>query len=362
MVERKPPGAPSVTDATPGAPGSSTTDGEAGAHLRAVAVDESGPRVARASETMAALATSLGSVVRGKADQIQLVICALASGGHVLFDDVPGTAKTVLSRAIAQSINGATGSRIQCTPDLQPADVTGSSVYNQKTRDFEFHTGPIFANVVLLDEVNRATPKTQAALLEAMAERQVTVDGVTRLLPSPFLLLATENPIEYEGTFLLPEAELDRFFLRTSLGYPGAGDELDVVRDQRHGHPLDAVVGVVDIAEVLDMQQVVDDVYVDPLIQEWIIALVRATRDLGIVDLGASVRGSLALDRGVRAWALAAGRDYVVPSDVERLLVPVLAHRVLFSAVFAAEARRRGRHAALDEFAARCLEAAPPPA
>lgn len=314
---------------------------------------------AEAVDTAERLTANIESVIRGKRVEVKLVVCALAAGGHVLFDDVPGTAKTVLSRAIAQSIDGATATRIQCTPDLQPADVTGSSVYSQKTRDFEFRPGPIFANILLLDEVNRATPKTQAALLEAMAENQVTVDGVTRALPHPFLLLATENPVEYEGTFLLPEAELDRFFLRTSLGYPEAEDELEIVRDQRHGHPLDSVVPVVSLTAVEQLQTAAAGTYVNELIQDWIIRIVRATRSLDIVELGASVRGSIALERAVRAWALLDGRAYVVPTDVEALLVPVLAHRVLFTASFASDARRRGRASSLRDFAERCLRVAP---
>src|SRR5881398_3917316 len=181
---------------------------------------------------------NIESVVHGKREEIQLVLTAMICGGHVLLEDVPGTAKTVLARAIAGSIEGATPSRIQCTPDLQPTDVTGLSVFDQKTRDFEFRPGPIFANVVLVDEINRATPKTQSALLEAMAEQQVTVDGETRSLGDPFLLLATENPIEYEGTFPLPEAQLDRFFLKTALGYPGPDQERQILAEQRHGHPL----------------------------------------------------------------------------------------------------------------------------
>src|SRR5438477_3230122 len=193
---------------------------------------------------------NIETVVHGKREEIKLVLAAMVAGGHVLFEDVPGTAKTVLARAIAQSIEGATPSRIQCTPDLQPTDVTGLSVFNQKERDFEFRPGPIFANVVLVDEINRAMPKTQSALLEAMAEQQVTVDGVTRRLPDPFLLLATENPIEYEGTFPLPEAQLDRFFLKTALGYPGLEDELRIVEEQRFGHPLKHLEPVISLDDV----------------------------------------------------------------------------------------------------------------
>src|SRR5687767_15294940 len=202
-------------------------------------------RFARASDAAERLLGNIETVILGKTERIKLVLAALICRGHVLFEDVPGTAKTVLARSIAASIEGALPSRVQCTPDLQPTDVTGLSVFDQKTRNFEFRPGPIFANVVLVDEINRATPKTQSALLEAMAERQVTVDGVTRELPYPFLLLATENPIEYEGTFPLPEAQLDRFFLRTALGYPELEDELKILADQRYAHPLDDLEPVV---------------------------------------------------------------------------------------------------------------------
>jgi MoxR-like ATPase len=304
----------------------------------------------------------VAGVVRGKAREIRLVLAALACEGHVLFEDVPGTAKTVLARAIAQSVEGATPSRIQCTPDLQPADVTGSSVFDQRTREFEFRPGPIFANVVLVDEINRATQKTQSALLEAMAERQVTVDGVTRPLASPFLLLATENPIEHEGTFLLPEAQLDRFLLRTALGYPDEVDEHRIILDQQHGHPLARVKPVVTVAEVVALQRAVEQVYVDPLLQRWIVALVRATRELPIVQLGASVRGSLALERAARAWAILDGRGYAVPEDVEELLGPVLAHRVLFAPSFLASSRRLSGEEVTRAFRDACLERAPRPA
>jgi MoxR-like ATPase len=300
-------------------------------------------------------------VVRGKRQEVSLVIAALASGGHVLIEDVPGTAKTVLARAIGQSIKGATVGRIQCTPDLQPTDVTGLSIYNQKTRDFEFRPGPIFANIVLLDEVNRAMPKTQSALLEPMAEAQVTVDGETRPLPQPFLLLATDNPIEHEGTYPLPEAQLDRFFMRISLGYPTPEEELAIVRDQQHGHPLDELRPVVTMAEVRALQRAVEDVYVDELIQKWIVGLVGATRQLDTIALSASVRGSLALVRAVRARALLEGRTYVVPEDVELLFMPVIAHRVVFAPSYLATIRKLGREEALQQLWECCLEPAPRP-
>jgi MoxR-like ATPase len=304
---------------------------------------------------------NIETVVHGKREEIKLVFSALMCGGHVLFEDVPGTAKTVLARAIAQSIEGATPSRIQCTPDLQPTDVTGLSVFNQRERDFEFRPGPIFANVVLVDEVNRAMPKTQSALLEAMAEHQVTVDGQTRVLPDPFLLLATENPIEYEGTFPLPEAQLDRFFLKTALGYPSVDEELQIVDEQRHGHPLRLLQPVVDVSDVQAVRDAVMQVYVDKLLRRWIVELVRATRTLEEVAVGASVRGSLALERAARAWALLDHRQYVVPEDVERLFASVLLHRIVFRPTFLAEARRIGWDSAVDGIVKHCFAASPRP-
>jgi MoxR-like ATPase len=319
-------------------------------------------RLERASAIAERFLANIETVVHGKRDEIKLVLAALACEGHVLFEDVPGTAKTVLARSIAASIEGATTTRIQCTPDLQPTDVTGLSVFDQRTRDFEFRPGPVFANVVLVDEINRAMPKTQSALLEAMAERQVTVDGVTRPLPVPFLLLATENPIEHEGTFPLPEAQLDRFFLKTSLGYPGLADELRIIDDQRDGHhPLGNLRPVLRVEEALELQGATSEVYVDPLIGEWIVALVRATRALDAVAIGASVRGSLALEHAVRAWALLDGRGYVVPDDVDRLFLPVLAHRIVFTPSTLAGARRSGWSAVLERFRSDCLELAPHP-
>src|SRR5438445_1848705 len=273
-------------------------------------------RLARAKDTADRLLANIETVVHGKTEKVQLVLAALACRGHVLFEDVPGTAKTVLARAIAGSIGDATPSRVQCTPDLQPTDVTGLSIFNQQTREFEFRPGPIFANIVLVDEINRAMPKTQSALLEAMAERQVTVDGVTRRLPDPFLVIATENPIEQEGTFPLPEAQLDRFALRAELGYPGGSEEVEIVRAQRHGHPLGELEALVEADGVRALHTAVEEVYVDELLLTWAIDLVRATREVEGVAVGASVRGSLALERTARAWALVEGRDHVVPEDV----------------------------------------------
>jgi MoxR-like ATPase len=300
-------------------------------------------------------------VVVGKHDEIVLVLAALMSGGHVLLEDVPGTAKTILARAIAQSVDGASFARIQCTPDLQPTDVTGLSIFDQKTREFSFRPGPIFATIVLVDEINRAMPRTQSALLEAMAERQVTVDGVTRVLPEPFLVIATENPIEHEGTFPLPEAQLDRFALRTALGYPSRDDEVSIVLSQRHGHPLALLEPAVTTGELVQLRRAVEDVYVDELIIRWTVDLVRATRHVEGVEVGASVRGSLTLERTARAWALLKGRDHVLPEDVEQLFLPVLGHRLLLTSAYAAESRSVDG-GGLAQVKERCLALAPPPA
>jgi MoxR-like ATPase len=314
-----------------------------------------------AIETAARFLANVETVVRGKTEPIKLVLTALLSGGHVLLEDVPGTAKTVLARAIAGTVESATTSRIQCTPDLQPTDVTGLSVFDQKERDFEFRPGPVFANVVLVDEINRAMPKTQSALLEAMAERQVTIDGLTRTLPDPFLVLATENPIEQEGTFPLPEAQLDRFFIRTALGYPSEEDELHIVEAQLRAHPLSTLQPVVGLAEVRALREAVERVYIDPAIRRWTIQLIRATRELEGVAIGASVRGSLALERAVRAWALLDGREYVTPVDVERLFLPIVMHRIVFTPSFVATARETGWDAASADFSEQCLAVAPRP-
>ena len=268
----------------------------------------------------------------------------------------------MLARAIAQTIEGAGFARLQCTPDLQPTDVTGLSIFNQKTRQFEFRPGPVFANVVLVDEINRAMPRTQSALLEAMAERQVTVDGVTRRLPSPFLVIATENPIEYEGTFPLPEAQLDRFALRAGLGYPTRGGR---GRDRGRAAPRAPDRGLA--ADGLGGRRA--RVAASRrgrlrrrLLLRWTVELVRATRAAEDVEIGASVRGSLALERTARAWALLHGRDHVVPEDVERLFLPVLGHRLILTASYIAETRQLGRTEALELIRTRCLELAPPPA
>jgi MoxR-like ATPase len=269
-------------------------------------------------------------VIIGKHHPVQMTVLALLCQGHLLIEDVPGVGKTMLARAIAKSI-GCTFSRLQFTPDMLPSDVTGVSVFNQQTREFEFREGPVFAQIVLTDEINRATPKTQSALLEAMAEYQVTVDGTTYALNRPFLVLATQNPIEYEGTFPLPEAQLDRFMLRINLGYPSKRDEASILEAQRVVHPVQEITQVASVEELLDAQEQVKSVYVDELVKEYIVTLVDASRHHPDVYLGASPRGSLALYKTAQAQAAISGRDYVIPDDVKALAEATLAHRLIIS-------------------------------
>jgi MoxR-like ATPase len=315
----------------------------------------------RATELTRRLLANIETVVHGKHEEVALVLASLACEGHVLLEDVPGTAKTVLARALAGSVEGATVSRIQCTPDLQPTDVTGLSVWDPQDRRFEFRPGPIFANILLVDEINRALPKAQSALLEGMAERQVTVDGASRPLPSPFFLIATENSIEQEGTFPLPEAQLDRFFLRTSLGYPTLEQEVEILDNQLHGHPLGRLRPVVAIEDLAELVAAVEEVYIDPLLKRWAVELVRATRELEQVEVGASVRASLSLERAVRAWALFAGRSYVVPADVKRLFEPVVGHRLVLGVDFAVDAESLDREQLGRVIWEACLARAPRP-
>jgi MoxR-like ATPase len=267
-------------------------------------------------------------VIVGKHAEVQLTLAALLCRGHVLIEDVPGVGKTMLAKAIARSI-GCTFKRIQFTPDLLPTDVTGVSIYNQKTGEFEFRSGPVMAQIVLADEINRATPKTQSALLEAMEEHQITVDGTTYPLPDPFLVLATQNPIEYEGTYPLPEAQLDRFLVRLQLGYPARPDEIEMLTRQQITHPLDTLGQVLDVVELVAAQRAIRDVYVDRAISEYIVSIVESTRRHEDVYLGASPRGSLALYRTAQARAAVEGRDYVIPDDVKALAEAALAHRII---------------------------------
>ena len=291
-------------------------------------------------EFVAPLIENVEHVIIGKRQAIEFIMVALLCEGHVLLEDVPGSGKTMLARSIAASL-GISFKRIQCTPDLLPNDITGVSIFNQKSGEFEFKPGPIFVNILLADEINRATPRTQAALLEAMQEQQVTVDGVTRDLPRPFLVLATQNPIEYEGTFPLPEAQLDRFLMRLSVGYPSRMEERQILVNLWREHPITKLGKVVDGQELSALQKRVWDVNVDTTLQDYIVDLAEATRKHPDLSLGVSPRGSLALLKGAQALAAIRGRDYVVPEDIKTLVPLTLAHRLILKP----EAELRGRTA-----------------
>ena len=294
-----------------------------------------------AVEVAKRLSANIEQVIVGKPEAVRLAIIGLFADGHILVEDVPGVAKTMLARSVALSI-GATFRRIQCTPDLLPTDITGLSVFNQQTGQFEFSPGPVMSDIVLADEVNRAPPRTQSALLEAMAERQVTVDGVTRKLPSPFCVMATQNPIEYEGTFPLPEAQLDRFLLRMTIGYPSAESESEILLRLQLSHPVEQVQQVVSTEELLDVQQRVRQVFVHEKVRDYIVRIVQETRTHGDTALGASPRGSLAVLRCSQALAAADGMSFALPDHVKSVIEPTLAHRLILTP----EARLAGRRAA----------------
>jgi MoxR-like ATPase len=276
------------------------------------------------------LIANLEKVIVGKKDALELIVVALLCEGHVLIEDVPGVGKTMLARSLAKSL-ACQFNRIQFTPDMLPSDITGVSIYNQKKGEFEFRPGPIIGQIILADEINRATPKTQAALLEAMEEHQVTVDGTTHILPRPFMVLATQNPIEYEGTFPLPEAQLDRFLLRVRIGYPEFVDEIKILDSQRLRHPIETLQAVVSTEEALAASEQIKSVYVSPAAKRYITDLSRRTRQSGDIYLGASPRGTLALSRAAQARAALTGRDHVLPDDVQDVAVPILAHRIIVS-------------------------------
>lgn len=293
-------------------------------------------------EFAAPLIENVERVIVGKRQAIEYILVAMLCEGHVLLEDVPGSGKTMLARSVAASL-GIRFKRIQCTPDLLPNDITGVSIFNQKSGEFEFKPGPIFVNILLADEVNRATPRTQAALLEAMQEQQVTVDGVTRDLPRPFLVLATQNPIEYEGTFPLPEAQLDRFLMRLSLGYPSRAEERQILTNLWREHPITRLGKVVDGASLAVLQERIWEVNVDATLQDYIVMLAEATRSHPDLQLGVSPRGSLALLKGAQALAAIRGREYVTPDDIKTLVPLTLAHRLILKP----EAELRGRSALL---------------
>jgi MoxR-like ATPase len=293
---------------------------------------------------------NIEKVIVGKRSAVELAIISLLCQGHLLIEDVPGVGKTVLARSIAKSL-GCIFSRIQFTPDMLPSDVTGVSIYNQVSTQFEFRPGPLMAQIVLADEINRATPKTQAALLEAMEEHQITVDGVTHILPRPFMVLATQNPIEYEGTFPLPEAQLDRFLLRLRLGYPDINDEINILERQQYQHPVNDLKQVAPADELLQAQEAIKSIYVAPAIKRYIVEIAHQTRQHEEVYLGASPRGSLALFRTGQARAAIEGRDFVLPDDIKALIKPALSHRVILGP--AARLRDLSTDQILDEILGR---------
>jgi len=285
-------------------------------------------RESASAESIAQLRAAVESVIKGKPEAVQLSVVALLAGGHLLIEDVPGTGKTTLAHALARGLSGSF-QRVQFTADLLPSDVTGLSFYNERTNAFEFKPGPVFANVLLADEINRATPKTQSALLEAMAENQVTVEGTTYPLPVPFVVLATQNPVEHQGTFPLPESQLDRFMLRMKIGYPDLDAEREILISHRHGEPLDEVLPVIGGDEVAELQHQVMNVNVDERLIDYLLSIVHATRASEMIDLGVSPRGTLALHRAAQSLAFIEGRSYCLPDDIKRLVIPVCAHRLL---------------------------------
>ena len=307
-------------------------------HLR-TADSRSDLLAATAAERIDLLQTAIERVIRGKPEAVRLAIVTLLAGGHLLVEDVPGVGKTTLAHALARSLD-CSFQRVQFTSDLLPSDVIGLSVYNQHDGMFEWKPGPIFASVVLADEINRTTPKTQSALLEAMAERQVTVEGVTHPLPQPFIVIATQNPIEHHGTYPLPESQLDRFMLRLRVGYPSADDEKQILRDREHAEPLDDVQAVMSGQDVLELQAAVSEVSVDDAIVDYLMRIVTATRSSEMLDLGVSPRGTLALFRAAQALALTEDRIYCIPDDIKRLVIPVFAHRLTVSSRYSSAMRR----------------------
>ena len=306
---------------------------------RVESINRIGADVAEAVERIERLQSAIETVIKGKPEAVRLAIVTLIAGGHLLVEDVPGVGKTTLAHALARALD-CSFQRIQFTSDLLPSDVIGLSVYNQHTGVFEWKPGPVFANVVLADEINRTTPKTQSALLEAMAERHVTVEGVTHHLPSPFIVVATQNPIEHHGTYPLPESQLDRFMLRLRIGYPDVADEKQILRDREVSDPLEQLTPTMTAVEVVALQRQTAEVAVDEALVEYLMRIVAATRDSEMLDLGVSPRGTLSLFRAAQALALTEERSYCIPDDIKRLVLPVFAHRILVSSRFSSSLRR----------------------
>ena len=306
------------------------------------------------SSTAKQIITNVEKVVIGKRQEVIIALVAWLSEGHVLLEDVPGVAKTMLARALAQSV-GCRFNRVQCTPDLLPNDITGASVFNPKTTEFEFRPGPLFAQILLADEINRTTPRTQAALLEAMAEGRVSIDGKTYALEKPFFVIGTQNPVDHEGTFPLPEAQLDRFLVRLSLGYPGIKDEGEMLDRLRESHPVESLEPVVTAEDVVECQTAVREIHMDPKVRDYILQLIHHSRDHDDVSLGGSPRASIALYRASQAMAAVRGRDFVQPDDVKRMIAPVLTHRILV------RAESRLRKITADSIVAEIVESVPVP-
>lgn len=282
------------------------------------------------SEKIKHLKESIGKVIIGKEETVELLMVALLSKGHVLLEDVPGTGKTMLSKSLAKSINGAFR-RVQFTPDVLPSDITGIQFLNPKTKEFELKPGPVMTNILLADEINRATPRTQASLLEVMEERQVTIDGETLKLPTPFLVMATQNPIESQGTFPLPEAQMDRFLMRINVGYPSASEEKEIMRRYRKAEPIDELTPIFSLEEMMEMQAIIKDVNITEDVEDYMLEIIHKTRDSENVEVGVSPRGTLAFMRAVQSYALINGRTYVTPTDVQKIAPHVLSHRIVLS-------------------------------